>query len=150
MKLGELKSTLAAHPEKAPRFVLPDGDYVPAHFHVTEVGHVTKNFIDCGGTIRKSETCVLQTFAADDVDHRLTADRLGAIVELGKNLLPHENLEVEVEYDCCVISQYPIKASEVSGEHLDFHLASKHTDCLAQELCGIGPDIGDCTSTGCC
>jgi predicted transcriptional regulator len=30
-------------------FQLPDGTTVPEHFHVTEVGLITKNFIDCGG-----------------------------------------------------------------------------------------------------
>ena len=50
MKLHELKSILESQPDKFPRFILPDGDQVPAHFHLTEVGHVAKNFIDCGGT----------------------------------------------------------------------------------------------------
>ena len=60
MTLNQLKEILEATPDKFPRFILPDGDHVPAHFHLTEVGHVTKNFIDCGGTIRKTESSVLQ------------------------------------------------------------------------------------------
>jgi len=31
-------------------FKLPEGTYLPAHFHMTEVGLVTKHFVDCGGT----------------------------------------------------------------------------------------------------
>ena len=65
MKLNELKSILELHPDKFPRFILPDGDQVPAHFHLTEVGHVAKNFIDCGGTIRKTESSVLQLWVND-------------------------------------------------------------------------------------
>jgi len=36
-------------------FELPNGNLVPNHFHVTEVGKVAKHFIDCGGMIRKEE-----------------------------------------------------------------------------------------------
>lgn len=31
-------------------FKLENGNSVPEHFHVTEVGIITKDFIDCGGT----------------------------------------------------------------------------------------------------
>lgn len=136
MKLNELRSVLESHPEKFPRFVLPDGDRVPAHFHLTEVGHVAKNFIDCGGTIRKTESTVLQLWVNDgDSDHRLTAGKMAKILALGKGVLPHEDLDVEVEYDDYAISQFPITGFEASGEHLDFTMTTKHTDCLAREKC---------------
>ena len=35
------------------QFIQIDGIEVPAHFHVTEVGLITKHFIDCGGVVRK-------------------------------------------------------------------------------------------------
>ena len=152
MKLHELKSILQARSDKLPRFILPDGDHVPAHFHLTEVGHVQKNFIDCGGTIRKSEAAVLQLWVNDsDQDHRLNAGKFASILSLGKRVLPENNLDVEVEWDCCVTSQYPIQAFTQSGEYLDFKLATKHTDCLAKEKCGIGD--GSCCETAaatCC
>lgn len=50
MKLSEFKKQLSTVTEL--NFVLPNGTIVPQHFHVTEVGQVTKNFIDCGGTVR--------------------------------------------------------------------------------------------------
>jgi hypothetical protein len=139
MTLHELKSTLRAHPDSHPRFILPDGDTIPAHFHVTEVGHVAKRFIDCGGTIHDTtDTCVLQTYVADDVDHRLSGKVFAKILDLGEAVLPHGDLNVEVEYDCCVVSQYPIANAQPNGEYLDFKLGSKQTDCLAKEKCGIG------------
>jgi hypothetical protein len=55
MKLHELKSLLRAHPTALPRFILPGGDQIPAHFHLTEVGYVAKKFVDCGGTFRDRE-----------------------------------------------------------------------------------------------
>jgi hypothetical protein len=148
MKLSELKSLLRAHPGALPRFVLPDGDQIPAHFHVTEVGHVARRFIDCGGTLHDTaHTCLLQTYVADDVDHRLEAGRLARILELGAQILPSDDLEVEVEYDCCVMAKYPIASGHLTGAQLEFQLGQKHTDCLAKEKCGI--DSG-CATSGCC
>ena len=87
MKLSELKSILESQPDTFPKFILPDGDRVPAHFHLTEVGHVAKNFIDCGGTIRKTESCVLQLWVNDrDADHRLNAGKMARILALGERV----------------------------------------------------------------
>lgn len=139
MKLSELKSILESQPDKSPRFILPDGDQVPANFHLTEVGHVAKNFIDCGGTIRKTESSVLQLWVNDgDADHRLNAGKMATILALGERVLPQYDLEVEVEYDNYAISQFPITGFETSRDHLDFTLTTKHTDCLAKEKCGVG------------
>jgi hypothetical protein len=138
MKLNELKSILESQPDKFPRFVLPDGDHVPAHFHLTEVGHVAKNFIDCGGTIRKTESAVLQLWANEgDEDHRLSAGKMANILALGERVLPYSDLEVEVEYGDIAISQFPLVEFEAAGDHLDFTLTTKHTDCLAREKCGV-------------
>ena len=133
MKLSDLRAILERHPDSFPRFVLPDGDRIPAHAHVTEVGHVVKNFIDCGGIRGKTETVLLQTHVGQDVEHRLRSDRLAKILELGKGVLPHDQLEVEVEYDCCVVAQYPIAEVRLAGDHLDVVLGKRHTQCLAQE-----------------
>ena len=138
MKLKDLKATLALHPDALPRFILPDGDQVPAHFHITEVGHVAKRFIDCGGKLHDTtDTCLLQTYVADDVDHRLNAGTFAKILQLGDQVLPHDDLEVEVEYDCCVVAQYPVASATLSGAHIEIQLGEKHTDCLAKEKCGI-------------
>ena len=154
MKLSELKSFLRSRPASAfPRFTLPDGDHIPAHFHITEVGHVAKRFVDCGGTLHDTtDTCLRQTYVADDVRHRLDAGTFAKILDLGNQLLPHDDLEVEVEYDCCVVAQYPIASAEVNGEYIELQLGEKHADCLAKEKCGIdgeGCGSGEKTAAGC-
>jgi Family of unknown function (DUF6428) len=154
MKLSHLRATLERHPETFPRFVLPDGDYIPAHAHVTEVGHVAKNFIDCGGVTGRSETVLLQTHVGQDVEHRLRSDRFAKILALGERVLPHDDLEVEVEYDCCVVAQYPIEEVKPAEEHLDVVLGKRRTQCLARERQKGAGEIADaCCSTGasaCC
>lgn len=148
MKLNELKSVLRTNPSLNVRFVLPDGDQVPAHFHITEVGHLTKRFIDCGGTLHEAKhTCLLQTWHSDkDLHHRLSAGTFAKILDLGQQVLPDENVDVEVEYDCCVVAQYPVDSAAVVDDHLELHLGEKHTDCLAKEKCGID----DCEAAACC
>src|SRR3954453_19964006 len=133
MKLSELREILEQHPSTLPRFILPDGDAIPPHAHLTEVGHVVKNFIDCGGLTGRSESVVLQTHVGRDTDHRLRADRFAKILQLGGRVLPHDELEVEIEYDCCVVAQYPVLEVKPAGEHFDVLLGKRRTQCLAQE-----------------
>jgi uncharacterized protein DUF6428 len=138
MNLASLKKNLLLNRSKNVRLVLPDGEPIPADFHVTEVGHVVKNFIDCGGVIRRQETCLLQAWvAANDPDHRLSAERLANILELSTKVVPSDDLEVEVEYEPCAVAQYKLESAEISGNELRLQLVHKHTDCLAREACGL-------------
>ena len=152
MILGTLKSVLDQNPEANLRLILPDGDPIPADFHVTEVGHVVKNFIDCGGTVRRQESCLLQAWVAEgDSEHRLTAGKLSKILALSASLLPTDGLEVEVEYQPCCVAQYKISEAASEGVELRLHLAHKHTDCLAREACGLEPSGCGCgSSSGSC
>jgi hypothetical protein len=142
MNVTELKSRLQASPDHSVSILLPNGGKVPRHFHVTEIGHVAKKFVDCGGTFRSSEACVLQTLVGSDDHHRLTAGRLAHILDLAKPILPSADLSVEIEYEDGVISQFPLQEITVDGGSLALHLGLKHTDCLAKDKCGM--------ESGCC
>lgn len=133
MKLHTLQTILLQHPTTCPRFVLPDGGHIPAHAHLTEVGHLVRNFIDCGGMTGREEKVLLQTHVGDDIEHRLESNRFAKILELGQRVLPHTDLDVEVEYDCCVVAQYPIAETRLEGEHLDLILQKGRTQCRARE-----------------
>ncbi|GLU44564.1 DUF6428 family protein [Allomuricauda sp. NBRC 101325] len=130
MKLEEVKSTLAQLDTIA--FQLPNGDLVPNHFHVTEVGKITKHFIDCGGTVRNEEVVNFQLWNADDYDHRLHPEKLVHIIELSQKTLGIGDLEVEVEYQGQTIEKF---ALDFDGKN--FLLTSKETDCLARDKCGV-------------
>lgn len=135
MKLSELKAALAGDPEQLLRLRLPGGDAVPVSFHITEVGQVTKDFIDCGGTRRTVRTCQLQAWVGPDEDHRIHAGKLLGILRKGSELMDSEDLPVEIEYEQGLISQYPVTCAAVEEGVLVFTLTTKHTDCLARELC---------------
>ena len=135
MQISGLKKMLSENSHRNIRFVLPTGTKVPPHAHVTEVALIEKKFIDCGGTFRTDSLCRLQTWFADDTDHRLTAGKLLAILEKSASFIKADDLEVDVEHEAPFVSQFPIEKVEVDGEVLTIRLGVKHTACLAEDRC---------------
>ncbi|MDB6034927.1 MAG: hypothetical protein JWM16_5265 [Verrucomicrobiales bacterium] len=135
MKLHELKTHLANNPDWNLRFILPDGNQVPAHAHVTEVARIDKKYIDCGGTFRTDSFCRLQTWVADDLQHRLSGQKLLGILNKASTFLETEDLEVDVEHESGVISQYPLQSIKLGLDALLLHLTARHTACLAEDKC---------------
>jgi hypothetical protein len=136
MKIKELCAVLKANPDMRMHWMLPDKSFIPAHYHITEVGRVQKDFIDCGGTVRSLTSCLLQIWVANDTDHRLETTKLVKIIESAHWLL--DDLPVEVEYEDAAVSQYPLGGAEVTPSGILFYLGSKHTSCLAPDKCGLG------------
>ena len=131
MNLNEIKEILTSL--DAVVFQLPNKSFVPEHFHVTEVGMITKNFIDCGGKVREEKVINFQLWEAGDYDHRLAPSKLVNIIELSEKVLNiNPELEIEVEYQSDTIGKYGL-----SYNGLFFQLTTKVTACLAQDACGI-------------
>jgi hypothetical protein len=150
MKLSEIKNILQN--AETMSFELQNGSSVPAHFHVTEVGMITKNFIDCGGTVRNEKVANFQLWNATDTDHRLEPQKLLKIIALSERMLGIEDLEIEVEYQTETIGKYGL---DFNGKN--FVLTSKQTACLALDACGVLPtklkvSLADLqsTATACC
>lgn len=147
MKLSEVKFQLDFL-EKV-EFQLPNGDMIPKHFHVTEVGVITKNFIDCGGVVRNEKVANFQLWEANDFDHSLAPQKLNDIISLSVKTLGMEDLEVEVEYQSDTIGKYGL-----DFENGVFQLVAKQTDCLAKDNCGIPEEqlnTNACApGSGCC
>lgn len=130
MKLSEIKKHLSQ--QENIEFKLPNGELVPKHFHVTEVGKVSKTFIDCGGTLRQESVINFQLWEADDYDHRLHPDKLLNIITLSEKKLGLRDVEIEVEYQSDTIGKYSLDFKDGS-----FLLQSTKTACLALDSCGI-------------
>ena len=126
MKLEQIKKYLST--AETVNFELQNGTTVPEHFHVTEVGVVTKIFIDCGGTIRNEKVANFQLWNANDFEHRLKPSKLLDIIKLSEEKLGMEDLEIEVEYQAETIGKYDL---EFNGKN--FVLVSKQTACLAAD-----------------
>lgn len=152
MTVETLTRALAANPGQPLHLMLPDESFVPAHFHVTEVGRVQKEFVDCGGTVRSTTTCAIQVWVADDTAHRLDSTKFARIVALAAPILKGTDLPVEVEYQTTTASRFPLSAIEATPGGLLFHLGTAHTECLAPDRCGVGAlsQTTGCGSAGCC
>lgn len=138
MTINQFCSVLEEHPSEKMHWMLPDKSFVPVHYHITEVGRVQKDFIDCGGTVRSLVSCLLQVWVADDTDHRLDTTKLLGIMRAAGVVLQSDDLPMEVEYEDGAVSQYPIGGVESTPSGLLFYLGTKHTACLAPDKCGVG------------
>ncbi|HRH35284.1 MAG TPA: DUF6428 family protein [Catalimonadaceae bacterium] len=143
MKLSEFKNHLET--VTTVNLVQPDGQIVPPHFHITEVGLVTKHFIDCGGTVRLEKAANFQVWVADDEDHRLEPQKLLRIIGLSAKLFENDDIDVEVEYQTDTVGKFGL---DFNG--LNFVLTAKQTACLAQEECGVPQAIETELEKACC
>ena len=130
MKLSQVKALLPTLENVT--FKLENGSFVPEHFHVTEIGMVTKKFIDCGGIIRTEKTVNFQLWNANDFEHRLKPAKLLNIIKLSEEKLGIEDAEIEVEYQSDTIGKYAL-----AFDGTNFILQNKTTACLAQDQCGM-------------
>ena len=157
MKLSLFQNLLQSHRDKQFHLVLPNQSAVPISFHITEVAHVQKRFIDCGGQLHTSHTCQLQAWVYTDTDHRLLAGKMADVLALAKDVLPTgEDLDIEIEYEDTTISQYPVASYTVTDDAVVLNLTTKHTDCLAKDTClpkapiALGMAAEACCGPDCC
>lgn len=134
MKLSEFKNRLETIDNFNIQF--PNGELIPAHFHITEMGLLTKNFIDCGNTIREEKAITFQVWFAGDIEHRLTTDKVFKIINASEKLIGDNDLELEVEYQ----TEFTIGKFGLDFNDDKFLLIPKETNCLANDHCGIPDD----------
>lgn len=131
MKLSEFKK----HLEKTNEFQiqLPNGNFVPKHFHITEMGIINKKYTDCGNTFREENYFTFQLWYSVDTWHQLTSEKVLKIISgIEKNTNVGDN-DILVEYqDENTIGKFGL---EFNGEN--FELTPTKTTCLAQDNCGI-------------
>lgn len=130
MKLSTLKQHLTSTNDIA--FKLPNGSQVPPHFHITEIGKVDRQFIDCGGTLRSDSRINIQLWYSSDLEHRLLPEKLLQIIEKAEAVLSLEDQEIEIEYQGNTIEKFGL-----AQRNSTFLLTATHTDCLAKENCGV-------------
>ena len=140
MNLAEVKQSLKGLSEL--NFRLPSGDYVPPHFHVTEIGLLTKRSIDCGGNQHSDTLVQLQLWQAHDYDHRVAPEKFRMILDTADKIIgTDDTLEVEVEYQEHTIGKFGL-----GFDGIDFVLINKQTDCRARSKCSTTAKA----RSGCC
>ena len=128
MKLSQFKSYIEN--VETISFYLPNGEMIPAHFHITEVGMTTKNFTDCGNKFRIQKTATLQLWTSTDFWHRLDPKIILKIIESTDEVFSSEDLDIEIEYQQETIGRFGLDCIENK-----LQLVNKQTDCLAKVSC---------------
>jgi hypothetical protein len=139
MELNDVLAILKKHQDALIEIMLPSGEMIPDHFHITEVGRVQKDFIDCGGTARRTVHATLQAWTADDYDHRLKSGKLADIINISKNAVNFMDgdLPLQVEYGEDYSVTYLVSNVEITSNGVLFVLSGNKTDCLAKDKCGV-------------
>ena len=162
MDIQTFRARIVDNPDCLIRVELDNATSIAPHFHVTEVGKVTKQFVDCGGTPRTEERCILQTLVASDTEHRLDSTKLAGILSMVDGLDLSGDALVEVEHQERSVSTDQVSAVELVDGALVIRLTPKQTACLAEDACGIPqepapeacllPIAGQdpCSGSGCC
>ena len=130
-----LIESLSKNPQYLVECYLPNGNQVPAHFHLTDVGSVFRHFIDCGAQVRNEYYVQIQLWHGTDTDHRLNADTVLKILSHSGVVLDKlpdlQSADVILEYKDDVPSQYPIARIEQTDQVVKIHLQASETQCLA-------------------
>jgi len=155
MNFQNVKNILVNNPNKSIIFTLPNGEAVPASFHITDVGVINKHLIDCGGQTRAEEQIHLQLWTGKDYDHRVTTDIANQILNKSQSVIEKirdpKVAEVLVEYQLDwhgipIFSLFTVSEMQVNDTELSIFLSTIQTTCLAAERsnseCGV--------SEGCC
>ncbi len=130
MKLSTFKMLLQQGAQL--QFELSNSQLIPAHFHITEIGTVQKNYIDCGGTLRNETKISFQLWYDNDTTHRLYSEKLLNIIRIAEEKIGLPDVEIEVEYQADTVGKYSL---DVIEKH--FFLKPTQTACLALDACGI-------------
>ena len=97
--------------------------------HQKVLHRITKHFIDCGGKEQTLQLVNFQLWAAEDVNHRLTPQKLSEIIKQTQRILNiPDDLEIEIEYQSDTIGKYGL-----AFEAGVFVLTKKKTTCLARD-----------------
>lgn len=132
MNLSEFKNHLQNLSEI--RFINADGMPIEQHFHITEFGQINKKFIDCGNQLADETFVTFQLWVSNDTHHRLSPQKVLAIIDKSEKTLGLVDAEIEIEYQDQSISKYGLEFNNNA-----FVLVSKQTDCRAKDTCGVKP-----------
>ncbi len=155
MNLAEFTSALSEQ-TSAISILLPTGAEVPAHFHITDVGVITHDMIDCGGQHSTTQHVQAQLWLGEDTEHRMSAKTLSGILGASQSIFDKfagiESAPVHIEYQLnSTISKYMVESVESGCCGVTIHLSNVHAVCLELErnpestMCG-----NDANSSGCC
>ncbi|MEQ9365974.1 MAG: DUF6428 family protein [Leptospirales bacterium] len=134
MKTMTWIESLEAHAQRALRFRLPDGDFVPGNYHITEVKAARSTGVDCGGNARTANETVVQLLAGV-TGSSMPGGRAAAIFRkvldgpAGAEFDPEAELIVEYDGAGGQLSRFPLVDLELDGDTLQARLGRLRSEC---------------------
>jgi hypothetical protein len=128
---------------------LPNGEIIPEHFHLTDIGTIAHNFIDCGGVVGSNSWVQIQLWVADDKDHRITTTTISKIITASEKILQNsDSEEIVIEYQHSdSATKYNVVNINV-GDNITINLGVINTTCLEIER---NPNTDKCgNNSSCC
>ena len=135
----QLLTLLNQYPNAHITFHLPDKTLIPAHYHITEIGAIRQDFIDCGGEVRADSHLQIQLWLGKDTEHRITASTLLNILSHSESItskltnLSQQAIYIEYKAEQATI-KYSITDMQVQNEQdeiINIYTAYLPTQCLA-------------------
>ena len=163
MQTSELFELLNDHKNKELLFEYRPGDFVGANYHITEVKNITVDSIDCGARTDFWKETVIQLWESPNEKGKtefMTAFKALGILNKVDRIKPmQKDTEVKFEYsnDHFHTVQLFVNDYVYNEQKIILKLASRKTDCKAQEECGVVSEVmvsevnSSCTpGSGCC
>ena len=129
-------------------FYLPDKQKISEHFHLTEVGFVQGNFVDCGGVGRIEKSVQLQLWLGKDKAHFINPEAFLKILKIVEQKNPdatsYYNKKLLIEYDHGTVIRYEIGSYQIRNGYLEFFLTSQKTECRAMSRAACGQKQSAC------
>jgi hypothetical protein len=149
MLFQEFKQITQNNPAKEIKIYLPNGEIIPEHFHLTDIGTIAHNFIDCGGVVGSNSWVQIQLWVADDKDHRITTTTISKIITASEKILQNsDSEEIVIEYQHSdSATKYNVVNINV-GDNITINLGVINTTCLEIER---NPNTDKCgNNSSCC
>ena len=152
MKTKEFTQIIGQHPNKQTSFWYNSQQLVPNHYHITEIKKNTTESVDCGKTIHRENTTIVQLWSeeADIATHQLNNTKIASIFAgMDARLKLHQEADIIFEFgdDNNRTSNYKIEKVDVLDEALIFHLYVPQTECKPKKLLN---SLTSCCEPSCC
>ena len=143
MKTQALFKVLEQNQDKSLLFEYAPNLLVGAHYHITEVKHVTVDSVDCGAQVDGWKETIIQLWESPNelgkTEYMSVYKALAILNKVGKMKSYVLDAEVKFEYSNATFhtAQLFVNDFEIRENDLIVKLTIEKTDCKAKELCGV-------------
>lgn len=143
LSTAQFVEALRVQPQRPLEFWLDGARLVPAGYHLTEIGAVKVEAVDCGGAVNRWRETVFQlmdgTPAEAERGFMTTRKALAIYERVAGKIKLDESAPARLEYGNLTrpALRYGIARLELRPERLTVHLSLPGVQCKAGDVCGL-------------